>query len=93
MKILKIIAGYILLFFTGFITLATVKVFFTSLMDASVEFQKSKSDGVAYFLRGMVVIVLAVLLIKFLWKTGNKLIGKQKNYSLDSIDDIGKVES
>lgn len=92
MKILKIITGYILLFFAGFVTLATINTFFTSLMDASVEFHKSKSFGVAFFLGGMVVIVLAILLIRFLWKTGNKLIGKQKKVSLDSIDEIGKAE-
>ncbi|MFB3388438.1 hypothetical protein [Flavobacterium sp. LAR06] len=90
MKILKIIAGYVLLFFAGFITLATIRAFFSSLMDASVEFQKSKSDGIAFFLGGLVVIVLAILLIKYLWKTGNRLIGKKNNVSLD---DIGKVES
>jgi len=93
MKILKIIKGYILLFLAGFITLATINAFFTSLMDASAEFQKSKSEGVAYFLGSMIVIVLAVLLIRFLWKMGNKLIGKQKNLPLDSIDEIGKAES
>lgn len=93
MKILKIITGYVLLFLAGFITLATVKAFFSSLMDASVEFQKSKSDGVAFFLGGLVVIVLAILLIRYLWRTGNSLIGKKNNASLDSIDDIGKVES
>ncbi|MBF4464124.1 hypothetical protein [Flavobacterium sp. LC2016-12] len=93
MKILKIIAGYLLLFLAGFITLATINTFFTSLMSASVEFHKSKSSGVAHFLGGMIVIVLAVLLIRFLWRTGNKLIGKQKNVTLDSIDEIGKAES
>ncbi len=92
MKILKIITGYVLLFLAGFITVATVKAFFGSLMDASVEFQKSKSDGVAFFLGGLVVIVLAILLIRYLWKTGNRLIGKKRKVSLDSIDDIGKVE-
>lgn len=93
MKILKIITGYVLLFFAGFVALATINTFFTSLLNSSVEFHKSKSFGVAHFLGSMIVIVLAILLIRFLWKTGNRLTGKKKNESLDSIDDIGKIGS
>lgn len=92
MKILKKIAGYSLLFTAGFLSFAILKAFLNSLLEISAEIRESWSGGIAYFLGSLIVVVLVGWFIKYLWITGNKLIGKKDKVGIDSIDDIGKVE-
>lgn len=90
MKILKIIAGILLLIFTLILMLSTIVGFFRSLPQILNELSKSTSGGIAYLFGSMVVFVGAVFLMYYTGKKGVKLL-KPKAAPVDTIDDIGEL--
>lgn len=88
MKILKIIAGIILLIFSFILAMAAIMSFLNSLPQIKNEFAKSTSIGIAYLSGSLVVVVAAFFLCYCSTKKGVKLI-KPKAVPVESTDDIG----
>lgn len=91
MKILKKIAGFLLLAIGLILSFAA---FFTMIkgvfIDSVKEINESKSEGIAYLLGTLFFGFLIVLLIRFIFKSGIKLI-KPKKIQGDPIEEIGKA--
>lgn len=87
MKVLRKIAGVLLLIFAGILTIATLATIPNGISE-SIKKIKESSIGIAFAFGTLVGIAIFGVLIYFSIKFGLKLI-KKKNVEIDSIDDIG----
>lgn len=88
MKILKKIAGILLIIGALILSLATLLSILRTIIDSTNEIKKSVSGGIGYLLGCLIVITLLVFLIYFMVKKGIKFL-KKESLPEESIDDIG----
>lgn len=89
MILLKKIAGYFLIVIAIVLAMSTLKSGYDTITQTSKKIDKSGiSQGIAYMLGSLVVIVLFILLTIYLLKKGVRLV-KSKPKVEDSIEDIG----
>ncbi|KAF2082237.1 hypothetical protein [Flavobacterium sharifuzzamanii] len=90
MIIIRKIAGFALIILAGLLSVGTLLNFISAvLLKSPKEFQTSFSTGAAYLFAAILFTFLLVVLIRFMFKLGLKLLGK-KQINNDSIEEIGR---
>lgn len=87
MQVFKKISGIILFIISVFFSFIILIVSFKAVFDCIRVINQDLSTGIGYIIGSLFVIVLAVLLIRFMFKSSLKLIRTEKPQ--DSIDEIG----
>jgi pilus assembly protein TadC len=90
MVIIKKISGLFLFVLAILLSIGTFLNFLSVvLIKSSIEFQKDTAGGIGYLFGAILFTFLIILLIRFMFKSALKLLGK-KQATKDSIEEIGK---